>query len=78
MNNPCPICGEVHYSWVSLQTNNVGDFQFQRALVAVLPQRRETGEKGPFGGDVKRQKRRVEARMCENCGNLQLFATEWI
>lgn len=41
------------------------------------PELRETGRRGPFGGPVRRRSRKLIARVCETCGDIEMFVGDW-
>ena len=59
---PCPICGKTSYSWGEVVAEKL----------KYVPE-----EAGFFGRNFSLSYR-VPARLCDSCGNVQLFSAEFL
>ena len=82
----CIVCGESSLIWSEIATP-IRDFSSSTdsssnsrggPILLCYQEARDTGRIGPFGGSVKRRTRLLKARVCESCGDVELFASNWI
>ncbi|WP_435016451.1 hypothetical protein TA3x_004017 [Tundrisphaera sp. TA3] len=55
---PCHLCGDRDYAWGDIYANGIN----------FIP------EDDPWWSKILRHGRKLRARRCESCGNVQLFA----
>ncbi len=79
----CIVCGESLLIWCEIATplrnfssDDSSDYRGGPILLR-YQEDRDTSRVGPFGGSVKRRTRHLKARVCESCGDVELFVSDW-